>query len=224
VCVCGGGGGVAKEEGSRRQGRGREGYAADVRRNSPYVEQSGTASLTCSHPHARFLYSPSYPPTAPPLPPPLPRAPLAQLQARVALRGQRPDGELVEDGVEAALTAEALALHAATTSLASKLAAVEEAIAALDANAAALAANLEDKEVAAELEGRVAALDGRRSPGVPRTPSMLSVSGGGGGGEAAWQWGGGDNTQHMLLPTPPEAGGVPVAPGTGPANPRFTAG
>jgi hypothetical protein len=94
----------------------------------------------------------------------------------VALRGQRPDGELVEDHVEAALTAEALALHAATTSLASKLAAVEEAIAVLDANAAALTANLEDKAVAAEVEGQVAALDGRRSPGLPRTPSLLSVS------------------------------------------------
>jgi hypothetical protein len=88
---------------------------------------------------------------------------------------------LVDDEVEAALQAEALALHAATAQLGARLKAVEVQIAALEDAAAGIQENLGDKEASATVEWQVTAMDGRREPTVARPASAVSVSGDKGG-------------------------------------------
>ena len=102
---------------------------------------------------------------------------MAQLAARVALRSQRPPSEVVDDEVEAALQAEALALHAATAHLGARLKAVEAQIAALEDAEAGIQENLGDKEASATVEWHVTAMDGRKDASVARPASVVSVSG-----------------------------------------------
>lgn len=102
------------------------------------------------------------------------RGPLLQAKERFQARKARPDRELVQDDVEAALATEIAHLHAVTSQLNQKLTTVEHKIDSLDLAAATIVDNIKDKEKALELDERVAWLDGRVNIAVPPPSSVGS--------------------------------------------------
>lgn len=104
------------------------------------------------------------------------RVPLQHLEARFALRAARPAAESVEDEVQAALAAEAAQLKDVSTQLHARVGAAAQQIAHLNLVSAALLQHITDKDAALSLEEKVALMDGRKLPAVPRSPTVLSVS------------------------------------------------
>lgn len=104
------------------------------------------------------------------------RAPLQQLEARLALRASRPAAETVEDEVQAALAAEAAQLKGVSSQLNARVDAAGQQIAHLNSVSVALLQHISDKQNAMSLEERVALMDGRKIAAVPPSPTVLSVS------------------------------------------------
>lgn len=104
------------------------------------------------------------------------RVPLQQLEARLAIRANRPAMESVEDEVQAALAAEAAQLKAVSTQLHARVDAAGQQIAHLNSVSVALLQHIADKETALSLEEKVALMDGRKIVAVPPSPTVLSVS------------------------------------------------
>lgn len=106
----------------------------------------------------------------------LDRFPLEQLEARLAVRSNRPAAEAVEDEVQAALAAEAAQLSAVRTQLQARATAAAQHVAHLNSVSAALLQHIADKGQALSLEEKVALMDGRKLVAVPPSPTVLSVS------------------------------------------------
>lgn len=104
------------------------------------------------------------------------RGPLLQAKERFQARKARPDRELVQDDVEAALATEIAHLHAVTSQLNQKLTTVENKIDSLDLAAATIVDNIKDKEKALALDERVAWLDGRVNIAVAPPSSVGSMN------------------------------------------------
>lgn len=104
------------------------------------------------------------------------RAPIQQLEARLALRSGRPAAETVEDEVQAALAAEAAQLKGVSSQLHERVNAAGQQIAQLNSVSVALLQHIADKQTAMSLEERVALMDGRKLVAVPPSPTVLSVS------------------------------------------------
>lgn len=104
------------------------------------------------------------------------RLPLHQLEARLALRSNRPAAEAVEDEVQAAMAAEAAHLTTLTHQLHAHMDAAGQQVQQLRHVSAALLQHIADKEAGLSLEEKVAMMDGRVVAGVPPSPTVLSVS------------------------------------------------
>ncbi len=104
------------------------------------------------------------------------RGPLLQAKERFAARKARPERELVQDEVEAALAKEIMHLNSVTAQLSFKLGAVDKEINSLGLAAETIEANIRDKAAALSLDEQMAMMDGRLNLNTAPPSSVASAA------------------------------------------------